>query len=373
MKYYATCFLLSCTFPAVLLSVELSESLRKVGTKATVDKDGSISVHFSVPRPPSGPFGQPVFDPNFKPPPPVMAQHLAEVAKLPKLHALKLSGVPLKASVTDILGVLAEAKELRRLDLTMVRGVTDESLGLIVGLTALEDLSLDNCRKVTNRGLSHVAKLKNIRSVNLVSTQVDDAGLAVLANAKNLETLNLNFTKVRGSGLVHLAGLPKLVSITLNPNRNTADKTQIDLSPLGKGFPSLSILTVGGNRITDAHLASLANLKNLQSVTFRTLGFTQITDVGLAAVANFPKLRELRINGSVKVTDVGVAHLAKLNKLEKLDLGRTRISSASAAVLGKLPALKELEVVGSGFGPDGIVTLRKLNPKVRVTLHRPLN
>jgi hypothetical protein len=40
--------------------------------------------------------------------------------------------------------------------------------------------------------------------------------------------------------------------------------------------------------------------------------------------------------------------------------------------LGKLPALKELEVVGSRFGPDGILKLRKLNPKVKVTLQRPL-
>ena len=67
-----------------------------------------------------------------------------------------------------------------------------------------------------------------------------------------------------------------------------------------------------------------------------------------------------------------MVHLTKLNRLEKLDLGRTRISSAAAASLGKLPALKELEVVGSGFGPDGIQALRKLNPKVRVTLHPPL-
>ena len=151
MKHFSIFLSLVCAFPAALLSVELSESLRKVGTKVTVNKDGSTSVHFSVPRPPSGPFGQPVFDPNYKPPPPVTGQHLAEVAKLPKLHALKLSGVPLKASITDILGVLAAAKELKRLDLTMVRGVTDESLGLIPGMPALEYLSLDNCRSVTNR------------------------------------------------------------------------------------------------------------------------------------------------------------------------------------------------------------------------------
>ncbi|SVA08020.1 uncharacterized protein METZ01_LOCUS60874, partial [marine metagenome] len=113
MKHFAIFLSLACAFPVALLSVELSESLRKVGTKVTVGKDGSSSVHFVVPKPPSGPFGQPIFDPNYKPPPPVTAQHLAEVAKLPKLVALNLRGVPLKASVTDILGVLAEAKGLR--------------------------------------------------------------------------------------------------------------------------------------------------------------------------------------------------------------------------------------------------------------------
>ena len=192
-----------------------------------------------VPKPPRGPFGQPVFDPNFKAPPPITVQHLAEVARVPKLNALSLRGAPLKASIRDLLGVLAEAKNLRRLDLTMVRGVTDESLGLIISLPTLEDLSLDNCRSVTNRGLSHLAKLKSLRRVNLVSTQVDDAGLAVLASARGLETLNLKFTKVKGTGFASLAALPKLASLTLNPNRNTADKTDLDLTPLGKGFAAL--------------------------------------------------------------------------------------------------------------------------------------
>ena len=370
MKYYATCLLLSCAFPAALLSVELSESLRKVGTKVTVEKDGSTSVHFEVSKPPRGPFGQPVFDPNFKPPPPVTVQHLAEVAKLPKLGALSLRGAPLKASVTDLLGVLAEAKELRRLDLTMVRGVTDESLGLIVGLPALQDLSLDNCRSVTNRGLSHVAKLKNLRRINLVSTQVDDAGLAVLANAQNLETLNLKFTKVKGDGFAHLATLPKLASLTLNPNRNTADKTKLNLNALGKGFVALKELEIGGNRIANEHLAPLANLKNLEGISFRTIGYTQITDAGLVSLAGLSKLREINLNGSVKVTDVGIGHFAKLMHLQKIDLGRTAVSAESAKVLGKLPALTEVQIVHSRVGPQFAQVIRQLNPKVKVVLHR---
>ena len=372
MKHFAIFLSLACAFPVALLSVELSESLRKVGTKVTVGKDGSSSVHFVVPKPPRGPFGQPAFDPNFKPPPPVTALHLAEVAKLPKLVALNLRGVPLKSSVTDILGVLTEAKGLRRLDLTMVRGVTDDALALVPGIPALENLSLDNCRSVTNRGLSHVAKLKNLRSVNLVSTQVDDAGLSLLANAKNLETLNLKFTKVKGTGFASLATLPKLASLTLNPNRNTADKTDLDLSSLGKGFPSLKELEIGGNRIANEHLSPLSNLKNLEKLECRTIGYTQITDAGLASLAGLSKLREINLNGSVKVTDAGIAHFSKLLRLQKIDLGRTAVTAESDKVLGKLPALVEVQIVHSRVGPQFAQIIRQLNPNVKVVLHRPV-
>ena len=177
---------------------------------------------------------------------------------------------------------------------------------------------------------------------------------------------------MRGPGLAHLHKLPKLAVLSLNPNRNTADKTQVDLNSLAEGFPALRALEVGCNQLTDAHLSSAAGLRNLQKLTFRTLGFTKFTDAGLVPRGNLTNLQELRINGSTQVTDAGIAHLAKLNKLEKLDLGRTGISSACVTSLEKLPALKQLEVVGSRLGPDGIEQLRKLNPKVKVTLHRPL-
>ena len=349
------------------------DSLRKAGAKIAKSPDGSISVHFSVPKPPSGPFGQPVFDPNFRPPPPLEKAQLETLSKIPSLRSLNLSGIAIRPKATETLGIIKGATGLRTLDLRNVRGINDQALAHLASLASLEALNLEDCRAVTNAGLTPLAKLKNLRTLSLRSTQVTDDGLAALSQARNLETLVLEFTRVSGPGLVHLEHLPKLAVLSLNPNRNTADKTQIDLSPLAEGFLALRALKVGGNNLTDAHLASVATVKSLQTLTFRTLGFTKFTDAGLAPLANLTNLRELSINGSVKVTDVGMVHLTKLNRLEKLDLGRTRISSAAAASLGKLPALKELEVVGSGFGPDGIQALRKLNPKVRVTLHRPLN
>jgi Leucine-rich repeat (LRR) protein len=359
-------------FAGTLSAADKLDSLRKVGAKINVGKDGSVSIHFSVPKPPRGPFGEPIFDPNFRPPPPLEAAQLETLANIPKLRSLKLSGIALRPKAFETLEILTDARDLRTLDLRNVRGINDEALAHLASLANLEALNLEDCRSVTNASLTPLAKLKNLRTLSLRSTQVTDDGLAALSQARNLETLVLEFTRVSGPGLVHLEHLPKLAVLSLNPNRNTADKTQIDLSPLAEGFLALRALKVGGNNLTDAHLASVATVKNLQTLTFRTLGFTKFTDAGLAPLANLTNLRELRINGSVKVSDAGMVHLTKLNRLEKLDLGRTRISSAVVASLGKLPALKELEVVGSGFGPDGIQALRKLNPKVRVTLHRPL-
>lgn len=348
------------------------DSLRKAGAKISKSPDGSISVHFSVPKPPRGPFGEPVFDPNFRPPPPLEKAHLETLAKIPGLRSLNLSGIAIRPKPPETLEIIQGATGLRTLDLRNIGSVSDESLQHLSSLKALEAINLEDCRAVTNAGLTHLAGLKNLRTLSLRSTQVDDEGLAALSQSLALETLILEFTRVRGPGLVHLKNLPKLSVLTLNPNRNTADKTKIDLSALSGGFSALRALKVGGNELTDAHLSSVSGLKNLQRLTFRTLGFTKFSDAGLAPLGKLASLQELRINGSTQVTDAGIVHLAKLNKLEKLDLGRTGISSGCVTALGKLPALKELEVVGSRFGPDGISQLRKLNPKVKVTLHRPL-
>jgi len=360
-------------FAGTLSAADKLDALRKVGAKINIGGNGSVSVHFSVPKPPRGPFGEPIFDPNFRPPPPLEAAQLETLANIPNLHSLKLSGIALRPKAFETLEILTAAHDLRTLDLRNVRGINDDSLKHLASLTKLKALNLEDCRAVTNTGLDHLSKLKNLRTLSLRSTQVDDNGLAALSQSLVLETLILEFTRVRGTGLVHLAQLPKLAVLSLNPNRNTADKTQIDLSPLAKGFATLRALKVGGNNLTDTHLASVGRVKNLQILTFRTLGFTKFTDAGLAPLGHLVNLQELRINGSTKVSDAGVLHLADLQKLQKLDLGRTGISSACATTLGQLPTLKELEVVGSKFGPDGIQALRKLNPKVRVTLHRPLN
>lgn len=358
--------------PLVAHADEL-DALRKAGATMQTDANGFVSVRFAPPQPPRGPFGEPVFDPNFKPPPPVEEAQLKALVAIPKLHSLKLGGVALRPPAARALQLLSTARDLRSLDLKHMRGVNDEALSHLAGLTDLEALNLHDCRSVTNAGIKHLAGLKNLRVLDLRSTQVTDDGLAHLAQARALETLILTYTRVRGPGLAHLGHLPKLAVLGINPNRSTADKTKVDLSQLAEGFPALRALKVGGNHLDDPLLASVATVKTLQTLHFNTIGFTKFTDAGLAALANHPNLRELRLNGSVKLTNAGLHHLTSLPKLETLDLGRTNVNGEAVPVLLKMPALKTLDVVHLPFSPAQIHALRQGKPHLRVTLHRPLN
>jgi len=114
------------------------DSLRKAGAKINIGKNGSVSVHFSVPKPPRGPFGEPIFDPNFRPPPPLEEAQLETLAKIPNLHSLKLSGIALRPKAFETLEILTDARDLHTLDLRNVRGINDDSLKHLTSLTKLQ-------------------------------------------------------------------------------------------------------------------------------------------------------------------------------------------------------------------------------------------
>jgi len=69
-------------------------------------------------------------------------------------------------------------------------------------------------------------------------------------------------------------------------------------------------------------------------------GNTQITDAGLANVKGLTQLQSLNLNGT-KITDAGLEHLKGLANLQTLDLEATRVTNAGIADLKKaLPNCK---------------------------------
>jgi hypothetical protein len=109
---------------------------------------------------------------------------------------------------------------------------------------------------LTDDGLAHVKKLKNVVWLNLKGTKITDVGLAHLADSKSLTHLHLELTGIGDAGVGHLAGLE-----------------------------NLQYLNVYGTKVTDAGLKKIAELKNLKKI------YTWQTPVTDAVAAEVMKAR----------------------------------------------------------------------------------
>jgi len=114
--------------------------------------------------------------------------------------------------------------------------------------------------KLNDEGLKEVAKLKRLKSLLLVKTNITDAGLREMAK------------------------LPELVSLTISG----ADITNVGLKEL-VNVPNLTELGLMATQVTDEGLQELAKLKNLFELN---LGGTRVSKAGVAALRKaLPKCR----------------------------------------------------------------------------------
>jgi mono/diheme cytochrome c family protein len=121
---------------------------------------------------------------------------------------------------------------------------------------------------------------------------------------------------------------------------------------------------LGGNAITDAVIAPLAQLKRVLKLD---LGFTGVTDAGLAHVRGLTGLTHLHLEGT-KVTDRGMTVVATLKNLEYLNLYSTAITDAGLSPLSKLPKLKSLYLWQSKATQEGVKKLKEALPKTEVVM-----
>ncbi len=104
-------------------------------------------------------------------------------------------------------------------------------------------------------------------------------------------------------GIDRMRMFDRVFSITLDKKRAT-DSTMRQISRLATGPTSLSL---SNTQVTDAGLAYLAGLNDLQSLM---LDGTQVTDAGLAHVKRMKNLLALDLSGT-HVTDDGIAELTR--------------------------------------------------------------
>jgi hypothetical protein len=195
----------------------------------------------------------------------------------------------------------------------------DNELKIIETFPKLKWLFLYGQHAISNVGLAHLGKLKQLEGLRLEAIPIDgfpsisDAGLAHLAKLPKLSQVDFTGCALDGSGLRHL--------------------------PLGQ----IRYLNLTRTQVTDANLVWIAQMEQLEALG---LAETKITDKGLAQLQGLAQLFALDLRGTA-VTDEGLAHLTSLKALQKLSLSRTAVTEEAAARLSaQLPKCK---VSRSGF------------------------
>jgi hypothetical protein len=110
---------------------------------------------------------------------------------------------------------LKDLDKLRHLSITVGRSVTDRGIRYIAKMKNLEKLELMDTQ-VTGKTLGQLTGLKKLKSLDLRLSQVSDEGLESVAQLKSLEWLGCwqNYD-ITDKGLEHLSKLPNIKSIVL--------------------------------------------------------------------------------------------------------------------------------------------------------------
>lgn len=216
--------------------------------------------------------------------------------------------------------------------------LTPEDVALIGKLTDLEKLQLFNFRELNDDAAAKLMGLKNLKSLALTNTVINDPTVEALVKA-----------------------FPNLTELDLSSNTNMTNGVVKLISELGK----LQRLTLMQNQVNDIGAQRFAKLQELKSIDLR--GNMEAGDSSLEVVAGLPKLTALK-HRSTAVTDSGVEYLSKNPAIESLLLQDFAISDQSGMYLAQLPKLSQLEIFRcQGFGSDGVLALKGLG-LTRLTL-----
>lgn len=154
----------------------------------------------------------------------VNSQAADDLSPPARLHPDDLYGLDLRRIKlyrnTTLLRHVQLLTGLRRLCLSAT-DPTDVHAAELTALPQLQEFDLAY-GGITNRGMQHVQKLGNLRTLILTSNRsIGGAGVAHLEALTALETLDLELTRVGDEGVAHLTGLSHLQRLALGHTRIT--------------------------------------------------------------------------------------------------------------------------------------------------------
>src|SRR6266550_7313628 len=228
---------------------------------------------------------------------------------------------------------VAQLGHLRKLDLSHTK-ITDRGMELLAPLENVTDLNCYYAEYLTEDGVAHLRNWKRLERLNLRGTKVTSKVFDSVAKMTNLRSLDIGFTQIEDEGFEQLSALPKLERLAIGGNRlSGAALTMLKL------LPSLVDLDVGGIQrvdsglwglpLTDENLERIGELKQLRSLS---LAGATLADRGVDRPGHPEAERSEPLNLSKLVT---------LENLRRLDVSRLPVNAESLAPLrARLPILR---------------------------------
>lgn len=216
---------------------------------------------------------------------------------------------------------------------------TDEDLIAFDQIEKTGEINLSGSR-VEGKGLAHLLHLQKLRVIDLSHTNtLKDDAYAMLAKMKNLESLDLSSSEVTDAELVKLEQMPNLLQLTLKDNIISA-KGLIALSHLPKlqkldiedckriqpgdwnlfkSFGALQTLDVSGTKFDDAGLKALCASRGTPPLDTLELDHTVVTDAGFVDIAKLDFLQNLSVAGT-KITRIGLANILGNSNIQRVNV-----------------------------------------------------
>jgi len=283
----------------------------------------------------------------------VKDREAAAIGHLRGLRRLSLGGT----GVTD--SGLACFNNLNRLETLVLwgTGISDTGLEHLAALPSLRVLDISGTT-VTCEGLNHLEDCETLRV--LYATCNAKLSLSAFGKLKQLRELYLMFTQVSDDGMLALASIPQLWTLSIG-GQSRGVITNTGFSHLAD-LTALRLLHLSSADISDAGLTPLDQMPWLESLA---IGDSRITDVGVTKLLKLRRLRELDLNDS-DITGLTIGQLALLPMLRRLDLSGTKLSDERIPQLSTLGNLDELGVFRTQLTSKGVEALREALPDTRI-------
>jgi len=124
---------------------------------------------------------------------------LSQLPVLPNLVELHLEGNNHGELKGSGLAHLAKFPKLRKLQFSLIN-ITDDGLKAVAACDALNELTLNECKQVTNTGIAHLISLKQLTKLEIWRCAIDDAAIESLSQLKSVREMSLIGIKVSDAG-----------------------------------------------------------------------------------------------------------------------------------------------------------------------------